>query len=128
MNIASPILITISLFIFFLGFRKNSDIFHPARLWICLWSLVIGITLLNLSNLQFTWFIKSWSVLLLGIIAFPLGVLLQSYKFRYHQLLPVPLDIMGLKRSSTRRAFSQVIILLFVVYIISYFSYLEVNY
>ncbi|MCH7772280.1 MAG: oligosaccharide repeat unit polymerase [Bacteroidetes bacterium] len=121
MNIASLILITISLFIFFLGFRKNSDIFHPARLWICLWSLVIGVTLLNLSNLQFTWFIKSWSVLLLGIIAFPLGVLVQSYRFRYHQLLPVPLEIMGLKRSGARRAIKQVIILLFVVYIISYF-------
>ncbi len=121
MNPASIILIIISLTLFLMGFRKNADIFHPARFWISLWTMVIGITLLDLSNLQDTWSLKAWSVLLLAIFAFPLGVMLQSYSFKYRQLLPIPFETMGLKNPSTRKAFRQVIKLLFAVYILSYF-------
>ena len=120
MNSASLILISISLFLFFMGFRKNADIFHPARFWICLWTMVIGVTLLDLSFYQREWSIQAWFVILSGLLSFLVGVLLQAYRHRAVIMKNIPFDIQKILSPNSRSGFMYAIFFLFTVYIIAY--------
>ena len=113
-------MISVSLFIFFLGFRKNSDIFHPARFWICLWTMVIGVTLLDLSYYQREWSIKAWFIILSGVVAYPLGVLMDTYlnRNRIYEKIPFPKNY--LNQIIKKNAFRQTILGGFLIYICVY--------
>ncbi|MCX7876652.1 MAG: hypothetical protein N2321_10870, partial [Melioribacteraceae bacterium] len=54
-------------------FSRNSDILSPTRIFIIVWSLVIGLTNLKLSYLQHTWQPIEWINILIGPISFIVG-------------------------------------------------------
>jgi oligosaccharide repeat unit polymerase len=54
--------------------RKQADPFSPARVFIFLWMLIIGLVQLKLSRLQHEWSTESWIVLLLGPASFLTGL------------------------------------------------------
>ena len=56
------------------GLRREADFLSPARIFILLWSFVIGITNLKLSFLQSYWTYLDWFMVLLGLITFLLGI------------------------------------------------------
>ena len=103
-----------------MGFRKNADIFHPARFWICLWTMVIGVTLLDLSYYQREWSIQAWFIILSGLLSFLVGVLLQAYKHRALVMKKIPFDIQKILSPNSRKGFMYAIYFLFTVYIIAY--------
>ena len=103
-----------------MGFRKNADIFHPARFWICLWTMVIGVTLLDLSYYQREWSIQAWFIILSGLLSFLVGVLLQANKHRALIMKKIPFDIQKILSPNSRKGFMYAIYFLFTVYIIAY--------
>ncbi len=56
------------------GLRRDADFLSPARIFILLWSFVIGITNLKLSFLQSNWTYLDWFMVLLGLITFISGI------------------------------------------------------
>jgi len=103
-----------------MGFRKNADIFHPARFWISLWTMVIGITLLNLSFYQREWSLRAWFIILSGVVAYPLGVLLDMYLYRYKVYKKIPFLKIYINQINKKKAFRQVIYIGFILYSIAY--------
>lgn len=63
-----------ALFILIYSFGQKRDIFSPAILFSLIWSLVLGLAELKLSNLQHEWSAYAWLLMLLGPISFLLGV------------------------------------------------------
>ena len=68
----------ISFFLFIVlavsGFRKGVDFFSPARIFMLVWTLAIGLADFKFSFLQFHWSGFGWLMLLLGLLAFLLGI------------------------------------------------------
>jgi len=60
--------------IFIFGFKKNSDLLSPGRVFSLLWLLVIGLVELKLSRLQPQWNYFDWFIALLGLLTFLLGI------------------------------------------------------
>lgn len=54
-------------------FRKNTDVFSPARLFILIWSLAIGLTELKQSRFQLEWSLFNWLILLSSLFSMLLG-------------------------------------------------------
>jgi oligosaccharide repeat unit polymerase len=66
-------LITI-IFILVFSFRKNLDLFSPARIFTLLWAVLIFLIEFKFSGFQHVWATHSWIVLLIGLFAFILGI------------------------------------------------------
>lgn len=103
------------------GFRKNSDLFAPARIFVMIWSLAIGLAELKLSFYQHEWSLYSWSTLLIGIFSFLSGIIL-IYLFRINH--PV-LNRTNFRETVTSKGineklFYSLTMLLFIFYIIGY--------
>jgi len=60
--------------ILLLSFRPNTDILSPARVFGFIWALTLGLTDLKLSGLQNEWSLEIWIQVLIGPIAFLVGV------------------------------------------------------
>ncbi|MEW6196970.1 MAG: O-antigen polymerase [Bacteroidota bacterium] len=54
--------------------KKGTDIFSPARLFIFVWSLAIGLADLKLSRFQLSWSLFSWIMILIAIAAMLTGM------------------------------------------------------
>jgi len=56
------------------SFRRGADLLSPSRVFILVWSFVLGLTELKLSYLQHEWSFQSWIMLLIGPASFLLGI------------------------------------------------------
>jgi oligosaccharide repeat unit polymerase len=56
------------------SFRSKADIFSPGRVFGFVWALTLGLTDLKLSGLQHEWSLEIWIQVLIGPIAFLIGV------------------------------------------------------
>jgi oligosaccharide repeat unit polymerase len=56
------------------GFRSNANFLSPARIYGMLWSFIIGLLDYKFSKLQFRWDPIDWFYVLLGVLAFLLGI------------------------------------------------------
>jgi oligosaccharide repeat unit polymerase len=56
------------------SFRRNADIFTPARVFIFVWALAFGLADLKFSRLQHEWTPEVWIQMLIGPAAFLIGV------------------------------------------------------
>jgi oligosaccharide repeat unit polymerase len=74
MTVLSAICFLICLFIIADSIRSSADIFSPARVFGFVWLLALGLAELKLSKLQHVWTFESWFLLLLGPIAFLVGL------------------------------------------------------
>ncbi len=73
----SPLSITCFLFfliLFLTLFRKGTDIFSPARLFMLIWTLAIGVTDLKLSWFQTSWTTYSWIMLCIAMLSMLVGM------------------------------------------------------
>lgn len=69
MTLISFICFIIFFLLLFSFFLKDTDIFSPARIFILVWSLAIGLADLKLSRFQLVWHTYSWIVLMVAIIS-----------------------------------------------------------
>lgn len=100
---------------------KRTDVFSPARVFIVIWSLAIGLADLKLSRFQFHWSMYSWIVLVLSLLSFLMGVFV-VYSLRGNENI--------LKTEDIRKIFAatnintdylfMVVLVLFISYIVSY--------
>lgn len=102
-------------------FMKGTDVFSPARVFILIWSLAIGLADLKLSKFQLQWTAYSWIVLLLPLISFLIGVFV-VYSLKSNENVLSVKDIRKIFANTeidTNYLF-KIILFLFVGYIISY--------
>lgn len=100
---------------------NKSDLFSPARLFIFIWSLLIGLTELKLSWLQKEWENYSWIMLLICISAMLLGMF-SVYVINFNRSIKSIDEIRYIIKNysfDSNRMF-KVVIYLFLAYIISY--------
>jgi oligosaccharide repeat unit polymerase len=74
------------------GFRKNANFLSPARVYGMIWSFVIGLLDYKFSKLQFKWNPVDWFYVLLGVLAFLIGVYL-SYIININKKFLHPAEI-----------------------------------
>ena len=55
-------------------FKKETDVFSPARLFLIIWSLAIGLADLKLSRYQINWTNYSWIMLLISLSSMLIGM------------------------------------------------------
>ena len=60
--------------ILLLSFKHKTDIFSPGRVFGFVWASTLGLTDLKLSGLQHEWSLEIWIQVLIGPIAFLIGV------------------------------------------------------
>ncbi len=121
MPVVSYIMFLLFFVLFLSLFRKGADIFSPARLFILVWSLSIGLADLKLSYHQPEWSAYSWFVLFISITSVLLGMFV-VYVVNYNK----PIASISLIRerikhiSFDKRLFYKLIIAVFLIYIVSY--------
>lgn len=117
----------ISFAIFFLMiisfFKKGTDIFSPARIFLLVWSMAIGLADLKLSWHQYEWNLFSWAVILISISSVLLGMFIvyvinfgdESISIKATRNL-----IMNYKMNI--KLLYKIIIIIFLLYFISYIT------
>lgn len=103
---------------------KGSDILSPARLFLIVWSLAIGLAELKLSRFQFEWPAYSWIVILTCIFGTAIGMF-TLYVVNYGKtssrlVVDIRKSFIGYKIKSQYLFFA--IIAIFLSYIISYYA------
>lgn len=73
-GLSSIILFAIFLLLFISLLRRNSDIFSPARLFVLVWSLALGLASLKLSRYQINWTYYSWLMYTISLGSLLLGL------------------------------------------------------
>lgn len=76
MNLISIISFIICILVLLSAFRPYADVFSPGRLFTFIWALAIGLTNLKFSGFQHEWSTEIWIQVLIGPLAFLIGVLL----------------------------------------------------
>ncbi|MCH7973270.1 MAG: oligosaccharide repeat unit polymerase [Bacteroidetes bacterium] len=102
--------------------RPNSDLLSPGKLFSLVWFLVIGVTNLKLSMWQQNWPIEVWIQIMIGPIAFMVGIFF-TYVINFDKKIWSNLSIkknLDLLKLNYSRLFV-VIIILFVLFVVSYF-------
>jgi oligosaccharide repeat unit polymerase len=124
----------ISLSIFFIMFlslfKKETDVFAPARLFILVWSLSIGLVELKFSGLQKVWSTYSWIVVFVNIFSVLLGMFI-VFVFNFWSEKKPTSEIRNLITSFSINSelLYKIIVTLFLAYIISYIAiYLVVGF
>jgi len=74
MTIPQIISITVLSIVIFMSFRKGSDVFSPAKVFLAVWSFCIFLAEFKFSVYQHQWSLYGWFVLLLGLISFLTGL------------------------------------------------------
>jgi len=122
MNVISFISFLIFIVILISLTRPNSDLLSPGKMFSLVWFLVIGVTNLKLSMLQKSWATEVWIQILIGPVAFMVGILF-TYVINFDKKtwsnlsLKKNLDLLKINYS---RLFV-VIIILFILFAVSYF-------
>jgi len=102
-------------------FKKGTDIFSPARLFIIVWALVIGLTELKLSRHQIKWSTFSWIILFISLISVLLGMFI-IYVINYSR----PINSTSQIRNTIQKfhlgtqSLFNLTLGLFIIYVISY--------
>lgn len=125
MNPISAIFFLLTLLIIFLAFRAESDFLSPGKMFILVWTLVIGLTNLKLSMFQKEWSLEIWIHILIGPVSFLTGIFI-SYVINFEKSI--------LKISDIRRKLIHInvdssklfviVCVLFLLFIISYVAIL----
>jgi oligosaccharide repeat unit polymerase len=76
MPIISFLCILIFLILLISGLRKDTDFLSPGRVFVMLWTFVIGLVEFKFSRLQFQWSSFDWFMALFGLITFLIGIYL----------------------------------------------------
>lgn len=74
MSVTSAICLLIVAAVIASSLRRGVDALSPARVFTVIWSVAVGLADLKLSYYQHAWSFYAWSVLLLGVLAFLLGI------------------------------------------------------
>src|ERR1035437_5557843 len=123
MTIVSFICLTIFLVLIISLFKRNTDVFSPARIFILVWSLAIGLSDLKLSRFQIQWSSYSWLMLMICIGSVLLGMFV-IYVINFNQSFP---EIVSIRKSFNFDNIDHIylyhtIIFLFLCYIISFIA------
>src|SRR3989339_402845 len=102
-------------------FKKGTDVFSPARLFIIIWSFAIGLTDLKLSRYQITWTNFSWIMIIISLFSMLTGMFI-VYVVNIDKSI-IKIDI--IRNSFKNKSFNSsklfwYVIVLFFAYIISY--------
>lgn len=114
--------LTLLIFIVLTYFKKGSDVFAPSRLFILIWTIVLGLTLFKFSKFQFQWNSYSWFVILLSLISFLLGnyvVYVLNFYEKSNSISRIRNENFS-KIYLEENVFYRMIVSLFLVYFISY--------
>lgn len=104
-------------------FKKNTDVFAPGRLFLLVWSLVIGLATLKLSRLQREWSSFGWVVILVPVLSFTIGMFVVYVLNSRHKLFDVKETRNILRKISINSSYLfSAILILFTLYIISFFA------
>lgn len=118
------------LILFLSLFKKGTDIFSPARLFLLVWLLAIGLTDLKLSRYQQEWSTFSWIMLILPLVSMLSGIFI-AYVINFNKKLLSIIHVRDLIRRQyiDENLFLKFIIILFIAYLISYIiSYIFIGY
>ncbi|MCU0406381.1 MAG: oligosaccharide repeat unit polymerase [Ignavibacteriaceae bacterium] len=104
-------------------FKKDTDVFAPARLFILVWSLSIGLVELKFSGLQKVWSAYSWIVVFVNLFSVLLGMFI-IYVFNFSKETKSISEIRRtvFEYSIDQKLLFKVIIFLLIAYIISYLT------
>ena len=104
-------------------FRKGTDVLSPARLFLIIWLIAIGLADLKLSRFQFEWSAYSWLTLLVPILSMLLGMFF-VYVINYNKKIPKISSVRAEFRSSDIDGdkFFFLIMALFVLYCVSFIT------
>lgn len=111
-------------------FKKETDVFAPARLFILVWSLSIGLVELKFSGLQKVWSTYSWIVVFVNIFSVLLGMFI-VFVFNFWREKKPTSEIRNTITSFSINSelLYKIIVTLFLAYIISYIAiYLVVGF
>ncbi len=81
MSIISIFCFLIASLILISCFRRGSDVFSPARVFLFVWAIAIGLTDLKFSRLQHQWENYAWISLLLSVGSFLIGIFIVQVLF-----------------------------------------------
>jgi oligosaccharide repeat unit polymerase len=103
--------------------RRDTDIFSPARLFLIIWLVAIGLTDLKFSKLQRHWSEYNWIILLIPLLSTLLGMFI-VYVINFEKpLMKLTLIRQVIRDNSVdSKALFKYITILFIAYIISYIS------
>lgn len=121
MSLLAIIFFSLALFVALSYLRKQSDLFSPARLFIIIWAIIIGLTELKLSWLQKEWETYSWAMILIGLSAMLLGmfsVYVLNFNKTFNSINNIK-EVLTNDNYESKRIF-KVVLYLFFAYIISY--------
>jgi len=121
MNIISILCLLIFFSLFVSLFIKGTDIFAPGRLFTMIWSFAIGLTEFKLSRLQYDWPLYGWILLLISIISVLLGIFV-IYVINFNKKI-YSIDYIRTLQKNYKldtKSFIKILILLFLIYSISY--------
>jgi len=122
MNVISFISFIICVGILISLLQPNSDLLSPGKIFSLVWCLVIGVTNLKLSFLQKSWPTDVWIQILIGPVAFMVGILF-AYLINFDKKIWSNLSLKGnldLLKLNYSRLFV-IIIVLFILFVVSYF-------
>ncbi len=104
-------------------FLKRANIFSPARVFLFVWCLAIGLAELKLSNFQHEWSVENWLTVLTGPAAFLCGTLFVASKnVGMRVLSPDKIrESWSGEMINTARLY-RIIVMLFILFIVGYAS------
>ncbi len=109
------------LILFLSLFKKGTDIFSPARLFLLVWLLAIGLADLKLSRYQQEWSTFSWIMLILPLVSMLSGIFIVyvlNVDKKIHHVIEIR-SLLNEKKIDFEKLF-RFIIYLFIAYIVSY--------
>ena len=122
MTFAQLISLLIIIFIIAISFKKNADLFSPAKVFSFTWAIAILLTEFKFSGYQNEWTSFSWIVLIVGLFSFLLGLYIAYYLYLYKPLIPIK-SIREKTQKKNRFDLQKlliIIVFLFIAYIVSY--------
>lgn len=121
MSLSSYIFLVAFAVFFFSLFKKGTDIFSPARLFIMIWLLALGLAEMKLSRHQIEWSNYSWFMILISVLSALLGVFV-VYVINFKKPLKSLNEIRNelIHFNFNKKLFFRLIIILFLVYMGSY--------
>jgi len=130
MSLISFICFALLIVFFFTFFKKDTDIFSPARLFVMVWLFAIGLVEFKYSGLQKIWSIYSWIVLFVTLFSVLLGmfvVYVYHFGIEYKSVSHIRDSITDV--TINPQLLFKLILILFLFYVISYISiYLVVGF
>lgn len=121
MSIISIICFTLFVVLILTMFRKGTDIFSPARIFLIVWSLAIGLAELKLSGHQIEWKYYSWFVLFVSLFSVLIGMF-AVYVINLYKPINTTISIRStlINYKLNEEILFKIVILIFACYIISY--------